>query len=69
MGWESGYVAMSAALGEPLEESIEALGDEGLARAAELIRGLKSRSRASRATALAAVLAAIAADLDRMALE
>ena len=69
MGWESGYVAMSAALGEPLEDSVEALGSDGAARAADLVRGLKARSRSSRATALAAVLAALAAELDRMALE
>jgi hypothetical protein len=69
MGWESGFVAMSAALGEPLAESVEALGSEGAVQAADLVRGLKSRSRASRATALAAVLAALAADLDRMGLE
>jgi hypothetical protein len=67
MTWESGFVALSAVLGEPLEDIADAIGEAGMANAAAVVRGLKSRSRASRATALAAVLAGIAAELDRMA--
>jgi hypothetical protein len=69
MTWESGFVALSAVLGEPLEQIVDAIGERGVENAASVVRGLKSRSRASRATALAAVLAGIASELDRMAAE
>jgi len=38
----------------------------GAARAADLLRGLRSKNRSTRATALAAVLAVVAAELDKM---
>ena len=65
--WEASFIAMSAAIGEPLEATTEALGDAAVAHAAELVRGLRSKNRSTRATSIAAVLAVVASELDRMA--
>jgi hypothetical protein len=67
MRWEASFIAMSTALGEPLDEVTEAIGDDGAAHAVELVRGLRSKNRSTRATSMAAVLAVVAAELDRMA--
>ena len=67
MRWEASFIAMSTALGEPLDEVTEAVGDAGVVHASELVRGLRSYNRSTRATAMAAVLAVVAAELDRMA--
>jgi hypothetical protein len=66
MRWEASFIAMSAALGEPLEEAAESLGDAALVHATEIVRGLRSKNRSTRATAIAAALAVVAAELDRM---
>lgn len=66
MRWEASFIAMSAALGEPLDEVSESLGEAGVAHAADLVRGLRSKNRSTRATSMAAVLALVAAELDRM---
>jgi hypothetical protein len=69
MRWEASFIAMSAALGEPLDDVTEALGDVAAANASDVLRGLRSKNRSTRATSMAAVLAVIAAELDRMAPE
>ncbi len=66
MRWEGSFIAMSAALGEPLEEAALALGDTAFANASEIVRGLRSKNRSTRATAMAAALAVVASELDRM---
>jgi hypothetical protein len=66
MRWEASFIAMSAALGEPLDDVTEALGDAAAANAADVLRGLRSKNRSTRATSMAAGLAVIAAELDRM---
>ena len=66
MAWEASFIAMSAALGEPLDPITESLGDAGAARAADVLRGLRSKNRSTRATALAAALAGVVTELDKM---
>ena len=66
--WEVDFVAVSAALGEPMTAVAAALGDVGMARAGELVRALQATTRSSRAAALAAALATVAADLERLEL-
>jgi len=65
-GWESAFVAMSAAVGEPLEASCRALGEAGALRAGSIVRALQARDRGARARALADVLARVARDVDGM---
>lgn len=67
-GWESAFLAVSAVLGEPLEESVRALGDEGAARAAAMLGGLRSESREQRARAIASGVSEVAVALDAMRL-
>jgi hypothetical protein len=64
--WEVDFVAVSAALGEPMTMVTAALGDAGTARAGGLVRALQSTTRSARATTLATALAAVAADLERL---
>lgn len=67
-GWESTFLAVSAVLGEPLEASVGALGDEGAARAAAMLRGLRSESREQRARAIASGVSEVAVAIDAMRL-
>ena len=62
--WESAFVAIGTAVGEPLDALVDALGPGGTARAAELVSGLRAPTRESRARALARVLSTIAAGID-----
>jgi hypothetical protein len=65
MSWAPSYVAMSVALGEPLDEAAAALDDETRADAAELLAALRAPKGAkARAAKLAAVLAGVARELD-----
>jgi hypothetical protein len=67
--WETDFVAVSAALGEPLSAMGEALGSAGLHRAGTLVQRLESRAKSARAIALATALAEVFADLERMELQ
>ncbi len=62
--WEEAYVATSALLGAPLEDTLSTLDDAGLMHAGEIMRSLRSTSRAARAKRLAGAIAEIARDLD-----
>ena len=66
--WEPAFLAVSSAVGEPLELASRALGDDGPRRAEDLLRGLAARSRDARAKALARVLSQVAAAIDAMRL-
>ncbi|HLK39749.1 MAG TPA: hypothetical protein VKU41_23495 [Polyangiaceae bacterium] len=62
--WESAFIAIGTALGEPLDALVDAVGPEGAARAGELVSGLREQTREGRARALARALSAIAAGID-----
>jgi hypothetical protein len=66
--WESAYLAISVVLGEPLEVLVAALGDEGTARATDLIQALRSPSRETRARALAHAVSEVARAVDAVSL-
>ncbi len=66
--WQQVFVAMSAMLGEPVDEIVAALGDEHAARCGALLEALRAESRQVRARAMAQHLAAVAADVDAMEL-
>lgn len=63
--WEPSFVAVSAILGEPLEDVVAALGDASVERAAEILRGLRSPTKSVRARALARVVSEVALAIDR----
>lgn len=67
--WEAGFVAMSAALGEPADAVREALGDLDTRRLGGIARALGADSKVVRARALAAALSAVAKDVDAMRLQ
>jgi hypothetical protein len=62
--WEPAFLAMSAALGEPHDDALAALGDAGMLHATEMARALRSKKREVRAKAIASELAIVARDLD-----
>jgi hypothetical protein len=65
--WQVAFLAMSAALGEPIDEAASALGDAGAIEAEQLARTLRGGgSSRARAAAIARVLAAIARDVEAM---
>jgi hypothetical protein len=64
--WEPAFVAIAAIVGEPLEATLEALGDEGAAHAADLLQALRSTSKDARARALARVVSEVAIAVDAM---
>ena len=66
--WELDFVAMSAALGEPMPAVTEALGEAGVLRAGELVQTLQGRTKSGRAIALATALAEVLSDLEGMEL-
>jgi|HubBroStandDraft_4_1064222.scaffolds.fasta_scaffold947273_2 hypothetical protein len=66
--WEEAFVAVSAALDGTVEEAVHALGDAGMLRASDLVRGLRGEAKATRAYALATALADVATELVRMEL-
>lgn len=67
-GWEVDFVAVSAALGEPMSAVVEALGPTGVLRAGELVQTLQGRTKAGRAIALATALAEVLTELEGVAL-
>lgn len=68
MTWERAYVAISAAIGEPMEDVVASLDEPGRLRAGALPAALASKDRATAARLLAEALLEIAKDVDAMAL-
>jgi hypothetical protein len=68
MTWERAYVAVSAALGEPLADALGSLEDDGIARAAPLPEALRSGDKSTQAQALAESLLELAREIDAGAL-
>jgi hypothetical protein len=66
--WEAAFFAVAAAMGEPLESSIAAVGEPTTADATDLVRALRSSSREHRARAIARTAAQVALDLEATAL-
>jgi hypothetical protein len=66
--WEPAFVAVSVAIGEPLDVALDAVGPEGLLHAGELVQGLRATSRDARARALARVLTQVALECDALRL-
>ncbi len=63
--WPSAFLATSVLLGEPRDVAVSALGSAATLPSSRLETALASPSRESRARALAAVLAAVAANVER----
>jgi hypothetical protein len=61
--WETGFVAVSAALGESPDLTLAALGDRAV-YAVDVLRGLESSAREGRARAVARVLSELALELE-----
>jgi hypothetical protein len=64
--WERGFVAMSAALGEPWASARAALDDAALTRSRDLVATLERGDRQKKAEALAKELGIIARDVEAM---
>jgi hypothetical protein len=64
--WETAFVAVSVIAGEPLDAIASALGETGMARATEVVRGLQSASREARARALARAIADVTLAVDAL---
>jgi hypothetical protein len=62
--WQSGFLATSVLLGEPLETALACIAGRESAGARELARELASPDRASRARVVARVTTALLASLD-----
>jgi hypothetical protein len=61
--WETAFVGVSALLGEPLDAVAESLGHRR-ARAADVLRSLRSSDRSVRARAMAAAVAEVATEIE-----
>jgi hypothetical protein len=66
--WEAAFFAVGAALGEPLESSLAAIGEPTTSDAADLVRALRSPSREHRARAIARTAAHVALEVEATAL-
>jgi hypothetical protein len=64
--WETAFVAVSVIAGEPLDVIARAIGETGMARAAEVVRALGSTSREGRARALARAISDVALAIDAL---
>lgn len=64
--WEPSFVAMSLALGEPLDAVLVALGDRSTREVTELLAALGQGDRRARAQVLARPLAEIAREVSAM---
>jgi hypothetical protein len=62
--WEAAFVALGVVAGEPPEAIASALGDEGAARVADLLRALAAPSRETRARALARAVSDVVLAID-----
>jgi hypothetical protein len=63
--WQRAFVAVSVAVGEPLDAALAALGDDARA-VTQLTAALRVESREARARALAAELAHVAAAIEAL---
>ena len=72
--WQTAFVAVTAAIGDPVDEGSSRRSPSGRPRrtslpgTAALVRGLRSSSREERARVLAAALSEVALAVDGMAL-
>jgi hypothetical protein len=66
--WPEAFLGVSAVLGERLDQSLLALGQEERRQTAELIAALRSSSREVRARGIASAVAAVVVGLDEMRL-
>jgi hypothetical protein len=66
--WEAAFFAVGAALGEPLEGSIAAVGEPTTTDAADLVRALRSPSREQRARAIARIASRVALEVEATAM-
>jgi hypothetical protein len=66
--WAETFLGVSAALGEPLEESLQALDPAGRQLAADLEASLRSPLREVRARSIARIVAEVVIGLDEMRL-
>jgi hypothetical protein len=64
--WEASFVAVSAIAGEPADAVASALGEAGLAHAADLVRALETPSREARARGLARAVSDVVLAIDAM---
>jgi len=62
--WEAAFVALGVVAGEPPEAIASALGDEGVARVADLLHALAAPSREARARALARAVSEVVLAID-----
>jgi hypothetical protein len=66
--WETDFLAVSVAIGEPIPAVLAALGGGGVLRARGLLDGLESKVKPARAAALAMALAKVISDVEEMEL-
>ena len=66
--WPEAFLGVSVAIGEPLDESLEALDAPAKDRASDLLEALRSPSREVRARGIARALAGVLVGLDEMRL-
>jgi hypothetical protein len=66
--WQDAFLGVSGILGEPLDLSLAALGDDPVADALSILPALRSPSRDVRARAMAGVVAALLDGIDAMRL-
>jgi hypothetical protein len=64
--WQQAYLAVSAVLGEPLDDALASLGGAGAVGATDdaFVAGLRSSSREVRARCIAQAVAAVAFAID-----
>ena len=69
-GWQTAFVAVSVAMGEPVDDALASLGPSTTLspRAEALVSGLRSSSRADRARSLAQALSEVALEVEAMGL-
>ncbi len=66
--WQAAYLAVSALLGDEVEEALVSVQEPSRVGAAELVRELRSPSRHARARALARIVSEVVVALDAMRL-
>lgn len=66
--WERSFVAMTVLAGGSVDDAIAALGEDGAARASDVVTRLRDPRRPIRAAALADVAKDVALAIDEVAL-
>jgi hypothetical protein len=67
--WQDAFLGVSAILGEPLDASLAALGDDSAAATESLVAALRSASRDVRARAMAREVTTLLVGIDDMRLK